>query len=71
MLKILGKFLCQYLSNKSLCIINFRRKKYTIDDEKKMANYLMKGSRYKHVGGNVLWKNMELAKVSYETRTYF
>ncbi len=46
-----------------LCIF-FRRKKFLRQDDMKIIRFILDNNWQSEVNGNVLWKNMEAAKVS-------
>ena len=47
----------------SLCVC--RRKKYTIEDDMKIIKFILDNNWYSQVGGNVVWKNLDAAKVTF------
>ena len=40
-----------------------RRKKYTMEDDMKIIKFILDNNWYSQVGGNVVWKNLDSAKV--------
>ena len=43
-----------------------RRKKYTIEDDMKIIKFILDNNWYSQVGGNVVWKNLDAAKVTFK-----
>ena len=42
-----------------------RRKKYLLEEDMKIIHFILDNNWHSQIGGNVVWKNMEAAKVSF------